>query len=127
VDLSNGEMASKADTATGEVTTYAYDAVGNLREVVLPDGTTITYLVDGQGRRVGKLVDGVFERGWLWREQLQPVAEVDATGAVSTSTVPEGQFPQKCVYTCSDGSSRSYFTAKGCENRWKEGLGNGAD
>ncbi len=86
----NGEMASKTDTATGAVTTYSYDAVGNLRQVVLPDGTDITYFVDGQGRRVGKVVNGVFERGWLWRGQLQPVAELDATGAVAKRFVYAG-------------------------------------
>jgi RHS repeat-associated protein len=102
----NGEMASKTDTATGEVTTYSYDAVGNLREVGLPDGTTITYLVDGQGRRVGKLVDGVFERGWLWREQLQPVAEVDATGAVSKRFVYAGGVNVPHVMVTAGGTYR---------------------
>jgi RHS repeat-associated protein len=65
------------------VTEYAYDAVGNLRAVTLPNGDEIEYLVDGQGRRVGKTVNGVFEKGWLWRGQLQPVAELDASGAVA--------------------------------------------
>jgi RHS repeat-associated protein len=78
----NGELESKLDTDTGELTTYAYDALGNLRGVVLPDGTEISYLVDGQGRRVGKIVDGVLEKAWLWRGQLQPVAELDGSGNI---------------------------------------------
>jgi len=78
----NGELLNKTDTATGESTDYVYDAVGNLREVTLPNGDVIEYLVDGQGRRVGKLYNGVLERAWLWREQLQPVAELDGAGNV---------------------------------------------
>jgi RHS repeat-associated protein len=35
------------------------------------------------GRRVGKKRNGVLERGWLWRGQLQPHAEFDGTGAVT--------------------------------------------
>ena len=92
----NGELLSRTDTATNDVTEYAYDAVGNLRGVVLPNGDEIEYLVDGQGRRVGKTVNGVFEKGWLWRGQLQPVAELDSAGNVSArfvhaegSNVPE--------------------------------------
>ncbi len=76
----NGELATKTDTATGEETTYTYDALGNLREVVLPDGTDITYLVDALGRRVGKKVNDVLVKQWLWRGRLQPVAELDGVG-----------------------------------------------
>lgn len=78
----NGELATRTDTATNDVTAYEYDAVGNLRGVTLPNGDEIEYLVDGQGRRVGKRYNGALERGWLWRGQLQPVAELDASGAV---------------------------------------------
>ncbi len=86
----NGELLSRTDTATNDVTEYAYDAVGNLRAVVLPNGDEIEYLVDGQGRRVGKLVNGVFEQGWLWKGQLQPVAELDGSGAVAKRFVYGG-------------------------------------
>ena len=44
--------------------------------------TILEYLVDGQGRRVGKLRNGVVERTWLWRRKLQPVAELDGAGNV---------------------------------------------
>jgi RHS repeat-associated protein len=78
----NGELLNKTDTSTGASTDYVYDAVGNLREVTLPNGDVIEYLADGQGRRVGKLHNGVLERAWLWRGQLQPVAELDGAGNV---------------------------------------------
>ncbi len=86
----NGELLTRTDTATNDVTEHAYDAVGNLRAVTLPNGDEIEYLVDGQGRRVGKTVNGVFERGWLWRGQLQPVAEVDSSGNVAKRFVYAG-------------------------------------
>ena len=86
----NGELLSRTDTATNDVTSYDYDAVGNLRSVVLPNGDEIEYLVDGQGRRVGRLVNGVFEKGWLWRGGLQPVAELDGSGAVAKRFVYGG-------------------------------------
>jgi len=76
----NGELASTSDTATNAVTQYTYDALGNLRSVALPNGDVIEYLVDGLGRRVGKKVNGVLVKQWLWRGRLQPVAELDGSG-----------------------------------------------
>ncbi len=78
----NGELLNKTNTVTNESWDLEYDAVGNLREVVLPNGDIVSYLVDGQGRRVGKLYNGVLERAWLWRGALQPVAELDEAGNV---------------------------------------------
>lgn len=76
-----GERATKT-TPEGE-TTYDYDAAGNLREVVQPDGTTIEYLIDGRDRRVGKKVDGELTEGWLYRDQLNPIAQLGPDGNVT--------------------------------------------
>jgi len=76
----NGERVAKSES--GLTTTYTYDVLGNLTRVDLPDVRVIEYLVDGLGRRVGKKVDGVLVRGWLYRSQLQPVAELDGAGSV---------------------------------------------
>lgn len=79
----NGELAAKTDA--GGTTRYSYDAVGNLQAVTLSDGTLIEYVIDGRNRRVGKKVNGVLVRGWLYAGQLRPVAELDGSGAtVST-------------------------------------------
>jgi len=86
----NGELVEREDVTTNEVTAFEYDAVGILRGVTLPNGDVLEYLVDGTGRRVGKTVNGVFERGWLWRGQLQPVSELDASGAVAKRFVYAG-------------------------------------
>jgi hypothetical protein len=64
--------------------------VGNLRGVGLPNGDLVEYLVDGRGRRVGKKVNGVLVKGWLWRGQLQPVAELDGAGNVVARFVYAG-------------------------------------
>jgi YD repeat-containing protein len=52
----NGELKTKVN-ASG-TTTYTYDVAGNLRNVVLPDGKSIEYLIDGQNRRTAKKVNG---------------------------------------------------------------------
>ncbi|HSN99015.1 MAG TPA: RHS repeat-associated core domain-containing protein, partial [Candidatus Nanopelagicales bacterium] len=77
-----GVLQCRTDAASGGTTLYAYDPLGNLRQVTLPSGAVIDYVVDGTGRRVGKKVNGVLARGWLYRDALQPAAELDAGGAV---------------------------------------------
>ena len=77
---SNGELKARADGSG--VTGYTYDALGNLTELTLPDGTQITYVIDGQSRRVGKRVNGVLVQGFLYDSQLRPVAELDGDNQV---------------------------------------------
>ncbi|MCG8425605.1 MAG: hypothetical protein MJE77_47605 [Proteobacteria bacterium] len=76
----NGEL----DTVTVDsaVTDYDYDVFGNLRRVALPDGTIIDYVIDGQNRRIGKRVNGVLVQGFLYKDQLNPIAELDGRGAI---------------------------------------------
>ncbi len=76
----NGELATKTD-ATG-TTSYTYDVLGNLLAVVLPNGTRIDYVIDARNRRIGKTVNGVLVQGWLYRDGLKPVAELDGSGQV---------------------------------------------
>ena len=76
----NGELSSKTD-ASG-TTHYTYDVLGNLRQVVLPDGKNIEYVIDGQNRRIGKKVNGVLVRTYIWEDQLRIAAELDAAGNV---------------------------------------------
>ena len=83
----NGELKSKTDKTTQAETLYTHDGFGSLTGVTLPDGRSIQYLMDARGRRVGKKVDGTLEWGLLYRSALQPVAELDAAGAVITRFV----------------------------------------
>jgi RHS repeat-associated protein len=65
-----------------DTTKYSFDALSELRSVRLPNGTVISYLYDGNGRRVGKRVNGAFVQGFLYSGNLHPIAELDASGAV---------------------------------------------
>lgn len=70
-----------------DATFYNYDNLGNLRSVMLPDGTLIEYIIDGLNRRVGKKVNGAFVKRWIYQDQLNPVAELDTSGNVSAKFV----------------------------------------
>lgn len=85
----NGELQSK--TVGAAVTTYNYDALGNLRTVTLPNTTAIDYLIDGQNRRVGKKVGGTLVQGFLYQSTLKPIAELDGAGAVVSRFVYAGK------------------------------------
>ena len=75
-----GDLTSKTDGSG--TTDYTYDELGNLSYVALPGGTTISYPIDGQNRRIGKRVNGTLVKGWLYQDPLEPVAELDGSGAV---------------------------------------------
>ena len=74
----NGELNSR--TVGSQVTTYSYDALGNLRGVTLPNGDQLGYVIDGENRRIGKTVNGTLVQGFLYENQLDPVAELDGNG-----------------------------------------------
>ena len=82
----NGDLESR--TVGGAETTFAYDARHNLRQAVLPGGSgTIAYITDARDRRVGKSIDGTLVQGFLYTDQLNPVAELDGTGNVVSEFV----------------------------------------
>jgi RHS repeat-associated protein len=86
----NGELSSK--TVGSQVTSYSYDALGNLLQVEfssgLPDGTTaVDYVVDGQNRRVGRMVNGTLVQGWLYQDRLRPVAQLDGSSNLTARFV----------------------------------------
>ncbi|MFO1433224.1 MAG: RHS repeat-associated core domain-containing protein [Candidatus Competibacteraceae bacterium] len=76
----NGELKTKA--VGGQTTTYDYDVLGNLRKVTLPNGQTIDYVIDAANRRVGKKVNGALVQGFLYQDQLKPIAELDGSGTL---------------------------------------------
>jgi RHS repeat-associated protein len=85
----NGEL--KVVVAGADRTAFEYDAFGNLRHVTLPDGTQLDYVVDGLNRRIGKKVNGVLQQGFLYQDQIKPVAELDAAGKVVARFVYAGR------------------------------------
>jgi RHS repeat-associated protein len=76
----NGELRMKA--VGTDTTRYAYDVLGNLRQVQLPNSDVIDYLIDAQNRRVGKKVNGVLVQSFLYQGQLAPAVELDGAGQV---------------------------------------------
>jgi len=76
----NGELLSK--TEASNITQYQYDVLGNLRQVTLTDGTVVDYVIDGQNRIIGKKVNGILTQGFLYKDQLNPIAELDGNNNI---------------------------------------------
>jgi len=83
----NGELLTKKDTVSNSTTSYQYDVRGALRSVDLPNGKAIDYVIDAYGRRVGKKVNGVFTRGWIYRDSLKIAGETDGAGTLVSQFV----------------------------------------
>jgi RHS repeat-associated protein len=80
-----GELNTKIEGT--DTTRYTYDALGNLVVVMLPHGDRIEYLIDGKNRRVGKKLNGVTVKRWIYDGDLRPVAEVDSAGRITARFV----------------------------------------
>ncbi len=76
----NGTLASMASPAASM--SFDYDAMGNLRSVKLSTGETINYVVDADGRRIGRGVGGSLEAGYLYDPSGRVAAETDGSGAI---------------------------------------------
>ncbi len=76
----NGELTSK--TNGSGTTSYSYDPLGNLLSVTLPVGGPVAYVVDGENRRVGKEIGGSLTTGFLYKDRLNVVAQLNASGSV---------------------------------------------
>lgn len=48
----------------------------------LPDGNQITYIYDGQGRRVGRLLNGTLTTGHVYQSETQSIAQLDGNGNI---------------------------------------------
>ena len=76
----DGGLASV--TSPSGTTKFSYDELGRLRSATLPDGRAVTYVVDGDGRRVGREVGGQLVAGYLYDPAGHVVAETDGSGAM---------------------------------------------
>ncbi|OUR89322.1 hypothetical protein A9Q81_21925 [Gammaproteobacteria bacterium 42_54_T18] len=94
----NGELRFKTNVSTNQVTEYVYDAFGNLANVKLP-GKDIDYIIDGRSRRVGKKIAGAKVQGFLYADQLNPIAELDGSNNVVSQFVygDKGNVPSYMV------------------------------
>jgi len=76
----NGELLTK--TTGAQTLTYTYDELGNLVNVTGLGVGPIEYVIDGQNRRIGKKVNGTLVQGFLYQDQLKPIAELNSSGAI---------------------------------------------
>ncbi|MBT3053448.1 MAG: hypothetical protein KME69_01095 [Candidatus Thiodiazotropha sp. (ex Codakia orbicularis)] len=76
----NGELTQK--TENGVTTHYSYDVLGNLMQVRLPGDVVVDYIIDGSNRRIGKKVNGELVQGFLYKDQLNPIAELDGNNNI---------------------------------------------
>jgi RHS repeat-associated protein len=81
----NGELQKKIENT--DTTQYTYDYFGNLTTVIMPNGDRIDYIIDGQNRRIGKKINGVIVKKWIYSDQLTPVAELDSAGNVTAQFI----------------------------------------
>ena len=82
-----GELVGKSNGT--QTTAYAYDALGNLLGATLADGTVISYVIDGDNRRLGKKVNGTLVKGFLY-SGARVVAELNGAGTVVSRFVYAG-------------------------------------
>jgi RHS repeat-associated protein len=78
---SAGALASIGSSAG--TTSFAFDDLGRLTGVTLPDGRKVSYLVDADGRRVGREIGGALVAGYLYDPAGHVVAVTDGNGAVT--------------------------------------------
>ncbi|RHW77453.1 Ig-like domain-containing protein [Colwellia sp. RSH04] len=83
----NGDLVSKTNSVTNKVSLYHYDVLGNLISAAIPDENSpdtvqVEYIIDGQNRRVGKKVNDTLMQSFLYKDQLNPIAELDGNGSV---------------------------------------------
>jgi YD repeat-containing protein len=76
----DGNLARVNDSAG--TTSYTFDDLGRLRHVSLPTGESITHLVDAEGQRVGREVDGRLVAGYLYDPTGNVAAETNGAGRV---------------------------------------------
>jgi RHS repeat-associated protein len=76
-----GSLMEKRDSATGTSTRYSYSSEGELKSVNLADGKIVQYESDGLGRRVLRSYNGD-TLGFLYKDQLEPIADVNGDGTV---------------------------------------------
>jgi len=89
----NGQRQTR--NAAGSTTTYQYDSIGNLLGARLPGGSQVDYILDARNRRIGKRLNGALVQGFLYRDELRPIAELDGAGnVVSQFVYADGSVPE---------------------------------
>jgi RHS repeat-associated protein len=102
----NGELASQS--VGNQKTTYTYDVLGNLIGATLANGTKLTYIIDGQSRRVGKEASGVLKTGFLY-EGSHVMAQLNGSNQLVSQFV-YGTGSTSPAYMISGGATYRIFS-----------------
>jgi len=110
----NGNMAAKLELKG--MTTYAYDALGRLKQVVEPDGRQTAYTFDAAGNRLAEAVtvdNSVTTTWYAYNEQNRLLSTVEVSGGAEKTTAFQydnnGNEISRLVSTISDGSPSPGF------------------
>jgi RHS repeat-associated protein len=92
-------MGSRLSMSVGGQTTQYVHEGRALKSVTLPDRTVVGYEYDGRQRRIARTRNGVVTARWVYDGQYRVVAEVDASGAVTSRFIyaSEGHSPDAMV------------------------------
>ncbi len=63
-----------------EVTEFSYHHSGQLEQVKLPDGRSISYAIDPEGMRIAKSINGAVVESYLWYDFISLAAVTDNYG-----------------------------------------------
>ncbi len=116
----DGFLSKKTDGAL--VTTYNYSSAGELLSASLPDGRTLEYIYDPQGRRITKKVNSLVVEKYLWAGLTQLLAVYDGADSLvmrfeySDARVPNAMVKSGTTYYLSYdqvGSLRAVYDATG--------------
>jgi RHS repeat-associated protein len=80
--MPDGSLAGVSDGR--RATAFVYDDFGALRQASLSDGRKISYLIDADGRRVGRALAGKLVSGYLYNFDGSIAAETDGTGKITS-------------------------------------------
>ncbi|MBN8540430.1 MAG: PKD domain-containing protein [Deltaproteobacteria bacterium] len=100
----HGDLLEKENIVSGQKITLTYDQRGQLTRAQLSGGRVITYTIDGEGRRLSRFVDGVFNTGYMHDISGRLVAEVE----------PSGQLRSHFVYA-TESHSPDYMITSGAK------------
>ena len=81
----NGDRSTVVDSSLPsghQTTTYTFDELGNLKQVVTPT-TTVNYKLDGFNRRVQKINGTTVKATYLYRNQVSIEAVLNANGTLN--------------------------------------------
>lgn len=97
----NGELISKKNTTTNQITPFAFNSGGQLTAVKV-GSTTYNYQIDGFGRRIQKSVSGTLQGSYIYMDDIRLAGTLGADGKVL----------QRYVYG-TKSNVPDYFTLKG--------------